>query len=498
MLFKRFYDDSLAQASYMIACERTREAVFVDPNVDIARYQRAAAEERVRIAHVTETHIHADFVSGAAELARATRAELHLSAEGGEEWGYPASVLRTAHALRERSTISLGDIVLEAIHTPGHTPEHMIFLVTDLARGREPLGALTGDFIFVADVGRPDLLERVAGAVGSTDSLAVQVFRSIQRIKSLPDHLLIWPGHGAGSACGKSLGSMPQSTLGYEKLFNWAFGEMSEREFVARALEHQPVPPRYFSQMKKINRAAAPAPEAARPQRLDLPALESALRDRATVVDTRPAESFAKRHVTGTLNIPLNKSFLTWAGALVPYDRELFLIADRGSAVAVSAIAGDLRKIGLVRIGGYFSADILNEWQARQGALEKVPQIDAAELKARRARNDTQVIDVRAPDEWDAGHLPGAVHIPLAALPDRMSELDPSVPIVLHCKGGGRSAIATSLLQSRGIADVSNLTGGYDAWVARGFEVEARDSCTSGTSAGGERSADASRSQSSG
>jgi len=247
MLFKRFYDDNLAQASYLLACERTREAVVVDPNLDIAQYIRAAGAERVRITNVTETHIHADFVSGAQALAAATGAKLHFSAEGGKDWGYTSDALQHAQPLRDGSDISFGKVRIQAAHTPGHTPEHLTFFVSDLERGPEPVGALTGDFVFVGDVGRPDLLELAAGARGSMERFAAELYGSIRKFKGRPDHLQVWPGHGAGSACGKSLGSMPQSTLGYEKLFNWAFAEMSEDEFVRRVLEDQPVPPRYFA-----------------------------------------------------------------------------------------------------------------------------------------------------------------------------------------------------------------------------------------------------------
>lgn len=471
MLFKRFYDDNLAQASYMIACEKTREAIIVDPNLDVAQYTRAAGAQRVRIAHVTETHVHADFVSGARALAEATGATLHLSAEGDPKWGYTGTALKHANPLRDGTEIIVGRIRLRAAHTPGHTPEHLSFLVSDLERGEDPVGALTGDFVFVGDVGRPDLLERAAGATGSMATSATELFRSVRNFSAQPDHLQIWPGHGAGSACGKSLGSMPQSTLGYEKLFNWAFAETSEKDFVARVLEDQPVPPRYFAVMKRVNRdGAVPMPHA-QPKQLGPEDLEGALRDKAVVIDTRPADKFAAGHVPGTLNIPLGKSFLNWTGALVPEDRDFHLVIEGESAEA-ALVTADLAKIGLNRIAGFFRSDVVQAWKSRHGKPETVPQLDAGQLHAIMAGKEVQIVDVRAPDEWSHGHLPGAIHIPLAALPDRVGELDPSLPIVLHCKGGGRSAIATSFLQANGIAGVSNLAGGYEGWVAEGFEVE--------------------------
>ncbi|MFL5524287.1 MAG: MBL fold metallo-hydrolase, partial [Gemmatimonadaceae bacterium] len=322
MLFKRFYDDNLAQASYMIACEKSREAILVDPGADVAMYTRAAGADRVRIAHVTETHIHADYLSGARALAVAAGATLHLSGDGGGEWGYTKEALGKANVLHHGDRIQFGRVSVRAEHTPGHTPEHLTFLVSDLDRGDEPVGALTGDFVFVGDVGRPDLLEKAAGQEGTMRGFARQLFNSINEFSRKPDHLQIWPGHGAGSACGRSLGAMPQSTLGYEKLFNWAFADLSEEDFVEKVLTDQPVPPRYFAVMKRINRSAAELPKTASPKVLGVPELDELLRKKAIVVDTRPAERFARGHVPGTLNIPLGKSFLNWMGAFIPEDED--------------------------------------------------------------------------------------------------------------------------------------------------------------------------------
>jgi len=472
MLFRRFYDENLAQASYMIACEKTREAIVVDPNSDVAQYTRAAGADRVRITHVTETHIHADFVSGAHALAEAAGAVLHLSGEGSREWGYTDAALKRAKVLRDGSHIDVGQIRLRVSHTPGHTPEHLTFFVSDLERGEDPVGALMGDFVFVGDVGRPDLLELAVGAKGTMEGSARELFRSLGKLRAEPDHLQIWPGHGAGSACGRSLGSMPQSTLGYEKLFNWAFGDMSETEFVAKVLEDQPVPPRYFAVMKRVNRLGAERAICPEPVYAGLGELESTLENGATVIDTRPAAKFAAGHVPGTLNIPLGKSFLNWSGALVLEDRDFYIVTEAESDEAVKLILGDLCKVGLTRVCGVFQADVLQEWKSRHGALEEVSQLDTSGLNTLAGKNGLQVVDVRSPEEWSKGHLPGAIHIPLAQLPDRIGELDASAPIVLHCRGGGRSSIATSFLQSQGLSNVSNLEGGFDAWVAQGFEVE--------------------------
>ncbi len=472
MFFKRFYDENLAQASYMIACEKTHEAIVIDPNLDVSQYTRAAGAEGARITHVTETHIHADFVSGARALAEAAGASLHLSAEGGKKWGYTDAAIKAAKPIRDGSEIMVGKVRLRASHTPGHTPEHLTFFVSDLGRGEDPVGALTGDFVFVGDVGRPDLLERAAGAKGSMESSARELFKSIRSFSALPGHLQVWPGHGAGSACGKSLGAMPQSTLGYEKLFNWAFADISEREFIAKVLEDQPEPPRYFTVMKRVNRDGQLALPITSPERLGLPELEAALRQKATVIDTRPARNFAAGHVPGSMNIPLGKSFLNWAGALVPEETDFYLFTDLESDDAVKVVVADLAKIGLTRVAGLFGSDIFTAWKSHHGQPEEVPQLEPRGLHGSLGKKKVQIVDVRAPDEWKRGHLPGAIHIPLAALPERIGELDASVPVVLHCKGGGRSSIATSFLQAKGFGNVSNLAGGYDGWVAEGFEVK--------------------------
>jgi hydroxyacylglutathione hydrolase len=483
MLFRRFYDDNLAQASYMIACEKTREAIVVDPNADIGIYTRAAGADRVRIAHVTETHIHADFVSGAHALASTAGARLHLSGEGQSEWAYSAEALRKANVLRDGAQIEIGRVRVVARHTPGHTPEHMTFLVSDLERGDQPVGALTGDFIFVGDVGRPDLLERAAGEKGTMEGFARQLFRSLQNFKREPDHLQIWPGHGAGSACGKALGAMPQSTLGYEKLFNWALADLSEEDFVARVLEDQPVPPRYFAVMKRVNRSASPQITSSPARVLGFDDLEEAVASKAMVVDCRPTQKFAAGHIPGTLNIPLGKSFLNWMGALVPEDRDFFLIAEVDSDDAMKLVLNELCKIGLTRVRAVFHSDVIHEWKSRRGGLEAMAQIDPDALGTMARDNGVQIVDVRSPEEWSKGHLPGALHIPLAALPDRVNELNRSAPIVLHCKGGSRSSIATSFLQSQGMASVSNMVGGYEAWVQSGRATESPRGKRSGKSA---------------
>ena len=353
MIFRRFYDARLAQASYLVGCARTGEALVVDPNRDYEQYVEAARSENLRVSWVTETHIHADFVSGSRELAAHTGARLLLSAAGGPEWSYAYAGEAGAALLDDGSTFEVGAIRIEALHTPGHTPEHLAFLVTDTAGADQPMGVLTGDFLFVGDVGRPDLLERAVKVTGTMERSARDLFASLQRFRQLPEYLQVWPGHGAGSACGKSLSAVPQSTLGYERLFNWAFGVTDEAEFVRLVLDGQPDPPAYFAVMKSINRLGPPIRGAMqRPVHVTVERLVDALAAGAFVIDTRPAASFAAAHLRGSINIPLDRSFSTWAGWLTPYDRDLYLVADERRGRGLDDAIHDLSAIGLDRVVG--------------------------------------------------------------------------------------------------------------------------------------------------
>lgn len=471
MIFRRFYDETLAQASYLIGCAAHGVAVVVDPNRLVDQYVAAAEAEGVRITAVTETHIHADFLSGTRELAARTDARMYLSACGTPEWQYAFADDPMVTLLRDGDEIRLGNVVLTAVHTPGHTPEHLTFLVTDGAVATEPMGACTGDFVFVGDVGRPDLLEKAAKVAGASDSAARELWGSLEAFKAHPDHLQIWPGHGAGSACGKGLSAVPQSTLGYERRYNWAFGARDEEEFVAMVLAGQPEPPRYFGVMKRLNREGPallgrfPAPE-----RVGESRLAGLLGGDAVVVDTRPAAAFATEHIPGTLNIPLNKSFTTWAGSLLPYDRDLYLIMADARTEVIDEAVRNLVLIGLDRVAGYLGAEAVTLWAAEGGATGAIPHVSARELAARGGA--PVIVDVRAQSEWDAGHLPGAVHIPLPELEERLDEIPTGQEVVMQCQGGGRSAIAASLLMAHGHDRVANLAGGYAAWVGAGLPVE--------------------------
>jgi hydroxyacylglutathione hydrolase len=475
MLLKRFYDDGLAQASYLIGCSVTGEALIVDANRDADQYIAAAEAEGMRITHVTETHIHADFVSGSRELARRTGATLYLSDEGDADWKYGYAAEAGAVLMQDGFAFRVGNVAIEARHTPGHTPEHMIFLVTDTLASATPLGVVSGDFVFVGDVGRPDLLERAANIRGTMEASARQLFRSLQQFKRLPDHLQIWPGHGAGSACGKSLGAVPQSTVGYERIASWAFHIADEDDFVVQVLEGQPEPPKYFGEMKRINRDGPRILGGlGRPQRLAVSRLRELREAGALVVDTRAAADFAASHIPGTINIPLNRAFTGWAGWLVPYHRDFYLIIDPAREEAVDRAVRDLAMIGLDRVAGYVDcdADGLENWRGAGGAVGTVVHLGVSQLAARMRKGDVTVVDVRSAAEWEAGHLPGAVHIPLGLLTDRLEEIPPGRTVALQCQTGARSAIAASLLLAHGRSDVANVDGGYAAWRAARLPVE--------------------------
>ena len=476
MLLKRLYDDGLAQAAYVIGCDATGEAVVVDPLRDVTPYLDAAKAEELRITHVTETHIHADFVSGSRELAQRTGATLHLSDEGGPDWRYGYAEAAGASPLKHGDRFHVGKVRIEVRHTPGHTPEHLAFMVTDTASSDAFLGMLSGDFLFVGDVGRPDLLERVANQRGTMEASARQLFRSVQDLRGLPDYLQIWPGHGAGSACGKALGAMPQSTLGYERLANWALRATSEDEFVATVLAGQPEPPPYFAEMKRINRDGPRVlGERPHPPRVDLTRIDQLMADSILVVDTRTAKDFAAAHVPGTLNIPLHRGFPGWSGWLLPYTQDFALLVDAAQPGAVDEAVRELGLIGLDRIVGFteLDASTLDRRRAAGVRPATIRSFTVDQVAEQLRQDSTTLVDVRGRAEWDAGHIPGARHIPLGELTSRLGEVPTSGTIVVHCQTGSRAAIAASMLQRLGRTTVVKFEGGYSAWQAAGHPVEA-------------------------
>jgi len=472
VLLKRFFHEGLAHASYLIGCQQTGEALIVDANRDISQYIAAAKAAGLRVTHVTETHIHADFVSGSRELASATGAVLLLSAEGGQDWQYKFAREEGATFLRDGDTFAVGNVRIEAIHTPGHTPEHLTFLVADTLASPQPIGALTGDFIFVGDVGRPDLLERVVGTEGSMRAGAKLLFESLRRFtERCPDWLQLWPAHGAGSACGKSLGAMPQTTLGYEKLTNWAFQIDREEAFVEAVLDGQPEPPTYFATMKRVNRDGPPRMPDTHPPRLDSRALADALARKDLVIDLRRADDYAASHIPGTISIPLTRAFAGYAGWVLPYARDLFLLADGEDEVRVRRAVSELAMIGMDRVAGWFGSDVISGWKASGGQMMATRHVEPSDLVAQMSTGAT-VVDVRAIAEWRSGHIVGSIHAPLGRLMTQLADKPRSQPVVLLCESGSRSAIGASLLTAAGFTDVSNLTGGLAAWRREGRPLE--------------------------
>ncbi|MED0716581.1 MBL fold metallo-hydrolase [Aeribacillus composti] len=466
MLFRSFFDEYLAHMSYLVGCQRTGEAIVIDPARNVEQYIRTAEKEGLKITAATETHIHADFVSGAKELAKQCGATLYLSDEGDENWKYQYIDEVNYVLVKEGSTFTVGNVEFKVIHTPGHTPESISFILTDKGGGSiEPMGIFTGDFVFVGDIGRPDLLEKAAGVVGTADIGARQMFQSLKKFKELPDYLQVWPAHGAGSACGKALGAVPVSTVGYEKLNNWALRIEDEEEFVKTLLQGQPEPPKYFAMMKKVNKIG-PAYLNYAP----VPALTSAADletygEGTVILDTRPSDQFAQAHYKGSINIPFNKSFTNWAGWLITYDQDIVLIAEEKD---IMDIRKALASIGLDRVVATIEPSVA---LADQEKLENYEEIDVHQLQNYLKDDNYCLIDVRNQTEWDEGRIESAQHIMLGTLLDRLHELPKGKTYIVQCRSGARSAIAASLLQANGFKNVLNLKGGYLAWTREKLPV---------------------------
>jgi len=459
MLFRSFFDEQLAHMSYLVGCQRTGEAIVIDPGRNVDQYIATAKKEGMRIVAAAETHIHADFVSGAKELAKRCGAKLYLSDEGDKNWKY--QYLDEVHheLVREGSVFTVGHVEFKALHTPGHTPEHVSFLLTDRGGGStEPMGIFTGDFVFVGDVGRPDLLEKAAGVVGTADVGARQMFQSLKKFKALPDYLQVWPAHGAGSACGKALGAVPSSTVGYEKRTNWALKIEDEEEFVKQLLAGQPEPPKYFAMMKQVNKVGPKyLSEEEVPVLSTREQLDEYRANGAFILDIRPPREFANAHYAGSINIPFNKSFTNWAGWFINYDQDIVLIASQKD---VQAIRKALAYIGLDRIVAHIEPVV-----ALSGEVERYEEMDVQQLRQYLQDEHYHLIDVRNQAEWDEGHIEGAQHIMLGTLADRLNEIPEGKTYIVQCQSGARSAIGASILQAKGVKQVLNLKGGYLAWV---------------------------------
>ncbi|MDG2014712.1 MAG: MBL fold metallo-hydrolase [Pirellulaceae bacterium] len=468
MLLKYFYDQALAHASYMVGCQQTGEAIIIDPSRDIQIYLEAAHNAGMEIMGIAETHIHADYVSGARELAYHVNAKLFVSDMGPDDWKYAYAEHYPHLLLREGDSFFVGKIKFEAMHTPGHTPESISFLLTDLGGGADqPMGIFTGDFIFVGSIGRPDLLEEAAGIEGTAETGARDLYRSVQRFRQLPDYLQVWPAHGAGSACGKGLGSIPSTTVGYEKMFNPALQFANEQAFVDYILAEQPEPPKYFALMKHLNKVGPQIlGSAAAPKKMALSQLAETL-EQHLVIDTARGPQYADGHVPGTINIE-PKFIAMWGGSILDYESPIYLISDPHE---LPGLVRTMREIGLDNIAGYFAADEVIEAGLN---TQSIPQVPPREVSERMAAGLVEVIDVRRIAERNEIKIPHSTHQFLGQmLPDEV-HFDPNKTYAFQCRTGGRSIIAASIAQRAGAGNVINLEGGMVAWESAKLPVESQ------------------------
>lgn len=472
MFLQRFFDEPLAQASFLVADTVSHEAIVIDPNRDVEVYLQAAAAQKFKIVAVTETHIHADYCSGTRELAQRAGARAYLSDEGDADWKYAWGTEPNVTLVKDGSAIRAGQVRLDVMATPGHTPEHISFMLTDEAASSEPAGVFTGDFVFVGDVGRPDLLERAANMKGTMEKGARTLYASLVDFrKHHPGHLMLWPGHGAGSACGKALGGLPVTTLAYERLTNWAVRCESESDFVHEVLSGQPEPPAYFKHMKRINKLGPPMLGPFRePPQLPDAGIVAAVERGASVVDVRATKDVLAGAIPGVLGIPTGGSFTNWAGWLLPYDQPVLLLAN--DIARVRAAVRQLAMIGLDDVAGWFGPGAFLAWSRAHGPLAVTESLSAEEVFARAQRGELRVLDVRGTSEYEAGHVPGALHVPLGYLAERAAELPRDKPIALYCGGGTRSRIGVSVLRRAGFDQLLDQGGGFAGHQAAGLPVE--------------------------
>ncbi len=456
MYFEQFFLGCLAHASYMLGSQG--EAIVVDPQRDVELYLNAAEEHGLKIRHVFETHLHADFVSGHKEMAERTGATIYIGAQAGAY--FPHVSIQDGFELR------VGKILVRGIETPGHTPESICLVIYDEEKSSsDPWSVLTGDTLFLGDVGRPDL-----SRTHTAQQLAGMLYDSLHnKLLKLPDNVLVYPAHGAGSLCGRNMRAERSSTIGTERLTNYALQIKSRDEFVRQLTANLPARPEYFAQDAEINREGAPAlgklPElqAVSPQEL-----KSLLEEGVAVLDVRPGEQFAAGHVPGSINIALSGQFASWAGAILGLGARPVLIAESTEQLEEARMR--LARIGLEGERGYLK-DGVEGWKSAGFRLALLPEITVQDLQARLRSGGMQVLDVRREPEWQAGHINDAAWWPLDNFRVSTPELDPSVPLAVHCKSGYRSMIACSLLQRAGLQHVMNVSGGFDAWEEAGMPV---------------------------
>lgn len=461
MFFEHVYETGLAQSSYVVGCQDSGEAIVIDPKRDIDTYLEIAKKNQLKITHIAETHIHADFLSGSRELAAATGAKLYLSDEGAPDWQYEFSHI----GLKNNDVIDVGNLSLQVLHTPGHTPESISFLLTDHPASDKPVMIFTGDFVFVGDVGRPDLLEKSAGIKGSQEAGAKQLFASLQEFKTLPDHIQLWPGHGAGSACGKALGAVPSSTVGYEKISNWALQHEKEEAFIKELLQGQPEPPRYFNKMKQLNKVDRPLlVEVPELPKLSPGDFTNQYRQGVPVIDTRNKIVFDNGFLKGALNLQNNKSLSTWAGWMVDYGKPFIVIAPD---TETEEITRKLMRIGLDDLKG-----AITDIQELNIPLKKSDNVDIDYVKSKSGSPEVQLVDLRSASEFDDGHIPGAENIFVGTLSLNLDKISKDKEVIVYCQTGDRAAIAYSLLVKSGFTNIKKYPGSMSDWLAHNETVE--------------------------
>ena len=447
MYFEQFYLGCLAHASYMFGSEG--EAVVVDPQRDVEIYLEAAQKHGLTIRHIFETHLHADFVSGHKELAARTGAKIYIGQAAGAT--FPHVPVSDGFQLRA------GHILIEAVETPGHTPESCCFVITDEEQTALPFAVLTGDTLFIGDVGRPDLSK-----THTPQQLAGLMYDSLhQKLMTLPNETMVYPAHGAGSLCGRNMRAERSSTIGTERLTNYALQIKDRDEFIRQMTTNLPARPDYFLEDAAINRAGAtPLNELPELAPISAAALQRRIDEGAIALDVRPTDQFAAEHVPGSVNIALSGQFASWAGAVLGLASRPIIIADTPEQIAEARIR--LARVGIEDLAGYLEGG-LDGWRCAGFATAELPQVTVLELRARLDERHLHVLDVRRQGEWDAAHIEGADWYPLDRFKTALPELDRNAPTAIHCKGGYRSMIAASLLQRAGY-DVINVIGGFDAW----------------------------------
>ena len=473
MFFRQIFEPKLAQYAYIIGCQKTGEAVVIDPMRDVKQYYDIAEKEKLNITAAADTHIHADYISGLRELAE-KGVKVYASDEGDADWKYEWLIGSNYNyeLMKDGFTFMVGNIEIKAIHTPGHTPEHLIFSVTDKGGGADkPMGVATGDFVFVGDVGRPDLLESAAGMKDVMKPSAQTLYKSLEKFKAMPEYMQVWPGHGAGSACGKALGAVPKSTVGYELNFNASLKHAtSEDDFVNFILEGQPEPPLYFKQMKRDNKIG---PKVLGGLPIPVETDASKLSDlqgnmEAALIDTRDREAFMNGHLKGAIFSPLDKQFNTTAGSYITEEQPIYLVIDGPD---LEDAVRDLVNVGLDNIQGFIPVAVYEKWLSDNNAAVSIPHLSFDNAGDALSSDDVYVLDVRKASEFSEGHIEGAKNIPHTRLLERIGEVDPQgKKVYVHCSAGGRSAVASALVQRFGL-DVAYVDGEFENWFNRKEEA---------------------------